>query len=260
MENKEKCRFSRGTQLPLSPPPRAIGGSLASALSLLLLTLPAQADESALQQAEGMVGARMAQLLEQHAQQQGWRGMEYRLQHEALGTPPAAPCPAPLTLESLGAEPSPLKRQRFLLRCAELGWQLSLLSQAEVFLPVVLAARVLERDQTIGEADLKLEKINLAKAQRGFFNRLDAVAGQSAKRRIRADQILHPGLLDAPLLVRRGDKVKILARKDGIQASTNGEALSNGKQGEVIRVRNLSSDKLIDAKVMEPGVVTSTYD
>jgi len=223
------------------------------------MALPAKAAETALQQAEQAAGERMAQLLQSHARQQGWQGMDYRLQHEPLGAPPATPCPAPLALESLGDEPSPLKRQRFLLRCAESGWQLTLLSQAEVFLPVVTAARVLERDQTIAAADLRLERINLAKAQRGFFNRVDQVAGQSAKRRIRAEQILNPGLLDAPLLVRRGEKVKILASRDGIQATANGEALANGRSGEVIRVRNLSSEKVIEARVLEPGGVSSTF-
>lgn len=260
MKNKEKSRFSRGTQLPLSARPGGIAGSCASALVLSLLALPACADGTALQQAEALAGKQMAKRLEEHAQQQGWRGMEYRLHHEALGTPPTTPCAEPLSIESLSKDPSPLKRQRFLLRCARPAWQMSLHSQADVFLPVVMAAHVLERDQTIDEADLKLEKINLAKAQRGFFNRIGEVAGQSARRRIRAEQILHAGLLDAPLLVRRGDKVKILAHKDGIQASTEGEALSNGRQGEVIRVRNLSSNKQIDTQILEPGVVTSTYD
>jgi len=53
--------------------------------------------------------------------------------------------------------------------------------------------------------------------------------------------------------------VKIVASHDGIEASTNGEALADGQPGEVIRVRNVRSGKVIDAKVVEEGVVTSTF-
>ncbi|WP_394559388.1 flagellar basal body P-ring formation chaperone FlgA [Aquipseudomonas alcaligenes] len=220
--------------------------------------LSAQAAESiALQQLEDAVAAPMRELLQSHAQQQGWQGMSYQLQHQLLGNAPAAPCPTAPSVERLAGDPDPLQRQRFQLRCAEAGWQATLLSQAQVYLPMVTAVRVLERDRTISADDLRLQRTDLSKARRGFYLQIEQVAGQSAKRRIRAGQLLNPSLLDAALLVRRGDKVKIVASQDGIQASANGEALADGKQGEVIRVRNLSSEKVIDAQVLESGVVSS---
>lgn len=51
----------------------------------------------------------------------------------------------------------------------------------------------------------------------------------------------------------------IIASQDGISASATGEALANGRAGEVIRVRNLGSQKVIEAQVVEEGVVTSTF-
>ena len=71
--------------------------------------------------------------------------------------------------------------------------------------------------------------------------------------------MLSPGLLTRPTLVKRGQRVKILASHDGIQASTLGEALENGQRDAVIRIRNLSSEKTIEAKVLEAGVVSSTF-
>ncbi|MNJ71858.1 flagellar basal body P-ring biosynthesis protein FlgA [compost metagenome] len=59
--------------------------------------------------------------------------------------------------------------------------------------------------------------------------------------------------------MRRGQQVKILASHDGINAATLGEALENGGQDAVIRVKNLSSGKTIEGKVLEAGVVTSTF-
>ncbi|MDD0842011.1 flagellar basal body P-ring formation chaperone FlgA [Pseudomonas sp. Gutcm_11s] len=236
---------------------RRARGSAVSALLLGGVLLSAEAAETAQQQLEDAVAAPMRDLLESHARTQGWQGMEYHLQQQLLGNAPAAPCPQAPSVERVAGDPDPLQRQRFQLRCAQAGWQATLLSQAQVYLPMVVALRVVERDQTIAAADLRLERTDLGKARRGFFNSIEQVVGQSAKRRLRAGQLINPSLLDVALLVRRGDKVKIVASQDGIQASANGEALADGKQGEVIRVRNLSSEKVIDAQVLESGVVSS---
>lgn len=61
--------------------------------------------------------------------------------------------------------------------------------------------------------------------------------------------------LQAPQLVKRGDEVRIVARQDGIEVSNAGEALANGRMGEVIRVRNVGSGKVISARVSAGGEV-----
>ncbi|GLK90257.1 hypothetical protein GCM10017655_33190 [Pseudomonas turukhanskensis] len=126
-------------------------------------------------------------------------------------------------------------------------------------MPVVFAAVVLERGQGITAADVQLQPVNIAKASRGYFNQVEQVVGLSAKRRVREGQMLSPALLTGAVLVKRGQQVEIRATQDGIQARAVGEALANGQLGDVIRVKNLGSEKTIDAKVIEPGVVTSTF-
>lgn len=169
-------------------------------------------------------------------------------------------CRQPLSISASGDNPSVLARQRLEVSCADQpGWTVMVSSQANVFLPAAFASQVIERGQSIRAEQVRLQELNIGKAPRGFFNDLNAVVGQGAKRRIRANQLLSPGLLTRPTLVRRGQRVKIVASHDGIQASTQGEALENGQQDQVIRVRNLSSEKTIDAKVLEAGVVSSTF-
>lgn len=59
-----------------------------------------------------------------------------------------------------------------------------------------------------------------------------------------------------PLLVRRGDKVEIIARQPGIEVRIAGEARDNGMEGEVIRVQNPVSGRILPMKVIQAGVVT----
>lgn len=264
LEISEEPGSCAGAPLPLFRMRSRACGKAVSALFLsLALTLPGSgvlAAGSVGEQIEQALAASMQQALKDEAQQQGWQGMQVQLEHELPAALPAAPCTQALQVQRTGDDPSPLARQRFALSCADSpGWKVNASSQASVFLPVVLASKVLERGQTISAADLRLEPANIGKASRGFYNRLDQVVGMSAKRRIRDGQQLNPGLLTGALLVKRGQRVRINASQDGIQASAVGEALSNGQLGEVIRVKNLASEKTIDAKVIEAGVVSSTF-
>jgi len=55
--------------------------------------------------------------------------------------------------------------------------------------------------------------------------------------------------------VRRGDQVVISARSGGINVRMQGEALSGGTLGQQISVRNLTSQRVIRARVAGPGQV-----
>jgi len=226
-----------------------------------LLPIPLQAEPAASEQIDQAVTHYLNGALAAEASRQGWQGM--RFSHDSTHLNSSAQlhaCRQPLAVSASGDNPSLLARQRLEVSCADQpGWTVVVSSQANVLVPAVFASRVIERGQSIRAEQVRLQELNIGKAPRGFFHDLDSVVGQGAKRRIRANQLLSPGLLTRPVLVKRGQRVKILASHDGIQASTLGEALENGQQDAVIRVRNLSSEKTIETKVLEAGVVSSTF-
>jgi flagella basal body P-ring formation protein FlgA len=61
-------------------------------------------------------------------------------------------------------------------------------------------------------------------------------------------------MLVAPTLVKRGDPVRIVAKRDQIEVSMAGEALDPGSRGATIRVKN-ASGVTIRARVTEQGQV-----
>ncbi len=229
---------------------------------LALLPLSAAYGETdATSQIDQAVTAHMQQMLTEEARRQAWQGQRHSLDITLLNSAERLPaCTQALSVTVSSDDPSPLSRQRLDLSCADTpGWSVTALVQASVFLPAVHAARVIERGQTITAEQLQLQEVNVGRASRGFYNSVDEVIGQGAKRRLRAGQLIAPNLLAAPLLIRRGQQVTIIASQDGISASATGEALANGREGEVIRVRNLGSQKVIEAQVVEEGVVTSIF-
>jgi hypothetical protein len=61
--------------------------------------------------------------------------------------------------------------------------------------------------------------------------------------------------LAAPLLVKRGDQVLMLARHEAVEVSTSGEALDAGSRGQVIRVKNSASGQVVRMRVTGAGTV-----
>ncbi len=70
--------------------------------------------------------------------------------------------------------------------------------------------------------------------------------------------IVRRSLLHAPTLVRRGDAVNIVAQHEQILVTMAGEALDAGARGDIVRVRNAGSGKVIRARVIDAGEVEPT--
>jgi flagella basal body P-ring formation protein FlgA len=72
---------------------------------------------------------------------------------------------------------------------------------------------------------------------------------------LRPGDILRSGQLSSPVLVKRGDAVLMIARREGIEVSTAGEALDAGARGALVRVRNAGSGQIVRMRVAGPGAV-----
>lgn len=210
-------------------------------------------------QIEQAVERFLTSALQQEAAHQGWHNMRFSHKSTSLNrTSQLSACQQPLQVNS-DSNIGP-GRQRLHLHCPDpSGWNITVNSDVTIVVSGIAASQVIERNATLAAEHLATVEVDIGKAPGGFFSETDAVIGKAARRRIRAGQIINPSLLVAPLMVRRGQAVKIIANMDGISASTPGEALENGELGAVIRVRNSKSLKEIDAKVIEEGVVSSTF-
>lgn len=235
------------------------GSSFSPFIFLVALSAVANAEQTAEHQIDQAVSQHLHAVMDQHAKTQSWQGMRITLENTPLtSTHQLAPCAT--TINVSGGNPTKLARQQLTLECSgTTGWPIKVSTDMRVFLPTVISTGVINRGENITATQLKLAETDITRNHRGFYHRINKATGMSAKRRIRANQMLSPDLLDQPQLIKRGEKIKIIANRDGISASMPGEALEKGGEGEVIRVKNLSSGKTIEAKVVEAGVVSSLF-
>lgn len=260
-------RWSGGA-FPLLADRAAISGSIVSAHRFLLTALlalsvlaPGVAMADIAAQIDAAIERYLDAQLRDEAERHGWSDMTFEHSVRLPRIPAGVnTCAGSVSVRALHAEQPQAPRQRFQVRCSNQDWSLSVAVQVSVFVPVVHAVTDIERGQRLRAADLSLERANISTLRRGFFHEVADVTEFVATRRIRANQPLTPALAERPPAVQRGQRVTLVASRDGISATTYGEALADGAIGDVIRVRNLSSDKIVHAEVVEPGIVTTTFD
>ena len=240
---------------PVSPPRRVI------ALLLMLAGTAAVADESLNQQIDQTVRHYFSQQLAGKAAAEGWQDSRFTQKVFALPeNAPTEPCPQPLQIHNADQAWPGFGRLRLNLTCpGQPQWTVLVTAQAHVFIRAVVAAQVMERGQLITPAMLAYQEVAVTRQSHGLFSGIEEVAGLSAKRRTRSQQVLTQDMLVSPWLVRRGERVTVTANHGDIHASTEGEALQDGRKGMVIRVKNAASGKVIEAKVTAAGVVSSTF-
>ncbi|BCD68399.1 flagella basal body P-ring formation protein FlgA [Nitratiruptor sp. YY09-18] len=86
-----------------------------------------------------------------------------------------------------------------------------------------------------------------------------SVVGSLAATNIKAGRIIKSSMIKPDYPVKRHKNVKIIYERGPIQIELLGLALQDGAIGEIVKVKNLSSNKVIQCKVLKPGVVQFVY-
>lgn len=164
-------------------------------------------------------------------------------------------CTTPLSIALPAGDRMNLSRLRYDLRCASEDWETNVTIKPDIYLPVLVTKHSVERGVKLTANDLELKRHNISNLRNGFIIDPDHAVGLTVKRRIRPLQPLTLSQLEQPILVKRGQQVIMIASQEGIEIRTLGEAMKNGRKGDLIQVRNLDSKKSVSAVVDDLGVV-----
>lgn len=203
--------------------------------------------------AAAQVEAAARRFLSEQATLRGLVDPAFEINVATVAVAPTPPCSRKPTAEAL--ETRYINRMRFAWTCpGSEGWQRIWTVRAEVTAVVLVAAANLPAQQPLTEADIAQERRRLSDLSEVLAVPEDAV-GQVPLRPLRTGQILTPRLLVQPQLVRRGGNVQIVARNGPVEVRAPGEALEAGRLGDVVRVRNTSTGRVIRARVVDSALV-----
>ncbi len=164
-------------------------------------------------------------------------------------------CDAPLTT-SLESPAQPLGRVTVRVQCVGSSpWTIFVPGQVRLYRQVVVASRPLPRLVLISATDVMLAERDVGQLPQGYFTDLQRTLGHKLARPVTADQVLAPSFLQQAEAVRKGERVMISARAGSTVVRVSGEALSDGAEGQQIRVRNQTSGRVVKARVIGPGQV-----
>ncbi|KTD36090.1 flagellar basal body P-ring biosynthesis protein FlgA [Legionella nautarum] len=137
------------------------------------------------------------------------------------------------------------------IRCRERDTHWTLYIPLKIVLKkwVLVTNRPLPKGTQLADNDFDKLKVDVSQLKHGYFSDAREIRDQVCKQNLAEGVILTPYNLQTPLLVHRGEQVSIQAVNETINVSMNGIALNDGALGDTIKVQNLSSKRIIEARI-----------
>jgi flagella basal body P-ring formation protein FlgA len=107
----------------------------------------------------------------------------------------------------------------------------------------VIVVRPVSRGDLLTREDLGLQ--TLSRSGSAGFTDIDELVGRRAKKSLRTGLVVHDRHLQPDWMVHAKQSVSVVNNTGGIQVTTAGIALENGRLGDLVKVRNLSSNSIL---------------
>lgn len=129
-------------------------------------------------------------------------------------------------------------------------WRLYVPVRVTRHVVVLIATRPLPRGVALTRDAIRQERRDAARLPQAWYKNPKQLLGLETRRAIRAGEVFTPELLASPRLIRRGQQLILFAAAGAMSVTMKGEALEDGAEGDVIRVRNLSSNRIVQGRVV----------
>ena len=120
---------------------------------------------------------------------------------------------------------------------------------------VPVPAHPIAKGEVIGRDDLQMVSMRTDRLTRGAVTDIEQILGKAPRRTLRAGEPVRPGDIRRPVVIAKGHTVTLLYRTAFMELTARGRAVENGGQGDVIRVMNIQSKKVVDAVVADANTV-----
>ena len=119
---------------------------------------------------------------------------------------------------------------------------------------VLKLKKSLEKNAIIGLDDIELVEVSNS-FQKSFFSYKKDLVGRKLKRNLKMGQLLHPRHLHEKFEVSNGDIISIVSNIGNASVTVSGEAQGSGNLGDLIRVKNLRSGKIIRGYIKKNKII-----
>lgn len=119
-------------------------------------------------------------------------------------------------------------------------WTLYVPVMVRVTGKALITTRAIGGGQVIGPQDVLVQEMELTAYPAGLFNRPEQAVGKTTASSIASGAPIRPELLRAPLAIRQGQQVVVVAYGANFKVSSEGTAMGNAQPGQVVPVKTKS--------------------
>ena len=152
------------------------------------------------------------------------------------------------------------KRSTIGVRCTgETPWTLYVPITVNALSPVVYTTKPLLRGEAVSADSVEVRYQSLDRLPTNGLTDISQIIGMEVSRALPADTPLSLGILRSARLIRQGQEIIILAEGSGLSVRMTGSALKNGARGEVIPVKNASSGRVLEGRIVSESTVLVSF-
>lgn len=166
-----------------------------------------------------------------------------------------AECKNNLELKKQGHKASYIGKNTIKVSCDSPRWSFFSGASVTIYQDYIVTNRPVAKGEIISDDMIEISRKSISKVSGNALTDASKIIGQAAKRPIRAGSLLTTSQFHQPQLIKRGDALTIKAIGKTLSVRAPGEALTNGRLGQNIRVRNLKSNREIVARVKDRETV-----
>jgi flagella basal body P-ring formation protein FlgA len=142
------------------------------------------------------------------------------------------------------------------VRCqAPRPWTLYVPAKVASFSQVLVTNSPLRRGHLVSAEDVSLQSRDSSSLNRAYLSDPEHVIGKVLKKNLARKALFTNAVLAEPHVIDKGQHIDLQAGSGGLQVSVTAIALSSGAVGEKIRVKNLSSSKIVEGTILASGAV-----
>jgi flagella basal body P-ring formation protein FlgA len=167
--------------------------------------------------------------------------LDARLRLPLCGQPPKAFSPT--------GELQATARLTIGVRCDAPAWTVYVPVNVESELAVLVTTRALPRGAAVTPQDVESQRRRVPGIATGYLASVDQLAGRHLRNAAAPGTALGVDLLSPDVLVRRGQRVTLIATAGSLEVRAQGEAIADARPDGRVRVLNLNSRRIVEGQV-----------
>jgi flagellar basal body P-ring formation protein FlgA len=157
-------------------------------------------------------------------------------------------CTQPPRAFSPSGELKPAARLTIGVRCDLPSWTVYVPVNVATEIAVLVTTRAMPRTAAITPQDVESQRRRVPGAAAGYIVSMDQLAGRHLRNAAAAGTALDVGMLSSDVLIKRGQRVTLIATAGGLEVRAQGEAIADAQPDGRVRALNMTSRRIVEGQ------------